>query len=326
MKTLIEGVWTDRDIEKPTPDGSFARKESIFRNWITVDGKPGITGKGGFKAESGRYHLYVSLACPWAHRVMIFRQLKGLNDHITASIVHPLMLEKGWELRSDYQGTTGDPVLGKSNIYEVYLAADQSVTSRASVPVLWDRETKTIVSNESSEIIRMFNWAFNKITGNAMDYYPQKLRADIDLVNTDIYNDINNGVYKTGFSKTQAAYSKSYSALFRRLDKLEKRLSLSRYLIGDRITEADWRLFTTLIRFDAVYFGHFKCNYKRIVDYPSLWAYTRELFQLPGISSTVDLDHIKTHYYGSHLMLNPYGIIPSGPEIDFYEPFDRTNL
>lgn len=326
MKTLIDGIWTDRSAETQTADGSFARKDTAFRNWITVDGASGPSGEAGFKAESGRYHLYISLACPWAHRTLIFRYLKGLTDHIGVSVVHPLMHEQGWELTDHYPGTTGDPVLGKSAIYQIYLEADPRVTSRASVPVLWDKTRQTIVSNESAEIIRMFNSAFNSVTGNAFDYYPEALRTEIDSVNAAVYDNVNNGVYKTGFAKSQEAYDKSVAILFDELDRLEEQLSRQRYLVGEQITEADWRLFTTLVRFDPVYVGHFKCNIRRLVDYPNLWAYTRELFQIPGIAETVDFDHIRSHYHGSHETVNPYGIIPAGPLIDFTRPHGRDRL
>ena len=326
MKTLIEGEWVDRSAESQSSDGSFLRKDTAFRNWITSDGEPGPSGTGGFAAQSGRYHLYVSYACPWAHRTLIFRHLKELEAHISVSVVHPLMYERGWELTETYPGATGDPVLGKSAMYEVYLEADSQVTSRASVPVLWDKQQSTIVSNESSEIIRMLNSAFDGLTGNTDDYYPVDLRTEIDAVNVGVYNDVNNGVYKSGFAKSQEAYDRSVTALFERLDALEERLGGQRYLTGDRITEADWRLFPTLVRFDPVYVGHFKCNIRRLVDYANLWAYTRELYQYPGIAETVNFDHIRTHYYGSHEAVNPTRIVPAGPIIDFDEPHGRERL
>ena len=326
MKTLINGNWVDRSVEGKTVDGSFKRHETTFRNWITQDGTAGPSGQSGFEAESERYHLYVSLACPWAHRTLIMRLLKDLSKHVTVSVVHPLMKENGWELTNDYPSTTGDSILGKSSIYEIYLEANSSVTSRASVPVLWDKKRGTIVSNESAEIIRMFNSAFDGITKNTDDYYPAVLRSRIDAINTEIYNDINNGVYKTGFSSTQSAYTRSVRSLFAQLDQLEKLLSKQRYLLGDTITEADWRLFPTLVRFDSVYVGHFKCNIRCLTNYPNLWAYTRDLYQTPGISETVDFDHIKTHYYSSHAMINPFGIIPEGPIIDFSKPHNRDRI
>ena len=326
MKTLISGNWVNRIVEEKTVDGSFKRHETAFRNWITEDGSAGPSGEAGFEAESERYHLYVSLACPWAHRTLIIRLLKGLSEHVGVSIVHPLMKENGWELTNDYPSTTGDPILGKSAIYEIYLKANPFVTSRASVPVLWDKKHDTIVSNESAEIIRMFNSAFDKVTGNTDDYYPTALRPKIDLINTNIYNDVNNGVYKAGFSSTQSAYAKSVRVLFSQLDQLEGLLSKQRYLLGEVITEADWRLFPTLVRFDCVYVGHFKCNLRRLADYPNLWAYTRDLYQTPGIPETVDFDHIKTHYYSSHEMINPFGIVPEGPIIDFNKPHNRDRV
>ena len=323
MKTLIDGKWVDRSQEAKTSDGSFRRADTTFRNWITPDGSPGPSGEGGFPAESGRYHLYVSHACPWAHRTMIFRALKGLEDHVGVSVVHPLMLEKGWELTDAYPGATGDAVLGKEAMYQVYLEADPNATTRASVPVLWDKERRTIVSNESSEIIRMFNSAFDALTGNDLDFYPEDLRAGIDAVNAGVYDNVNNGVYKSGFATSQAAYDRAVTALFEELDRLEARLAGQRYLAGDRITEADWRLFTTLVRFDQVYHGHFKCNRKRLIDYPNLWGFTRELYQWPGVAETVHMDHIRLHYHASHESVNPHRIVPIGPEIDFMEPHGR---
>ena len=323
MKTLINGRWTDRKDEKQSNDGSFKRKDTEFRNWITPDGSPGETGVGGFKAESGRYHLYVSLACPWAHRTLIFRKLKNLEPHIGVSIVHPIMLENGWEFRTDFSQCTGDQILGKNSIFAVYLAADKNITSRASVPVLWDFKQATIVSNESSEIIRMFNSAFEKISVNELDLYPRTLRMEIDELNAMIYKNVNNSVYKTGFAASQKSYTESFMKLFECLEELEQRLSITRFLLGDKITETDWRLFTTLVRFDAVYVGHFKCNKKRLCDHPNLWSYTRELYQQPGVSETVDLEHIKHHYYGSHKMINPNGIIPLGPFINFHDAHNR---
>jgi len=326
MNTLIDGVWTDRNAEGRGADGAFVRKDAQFRNWITPDGAPGPSGTGGFEAVSGRYHLYVSYACPWAHRTLILRKLKGLEAHIGVSVVDPLMLDEGWPLTGDYPGATGDGVLGKSAIYQVYLAADPHVTSRASVPVLWDRARGTIVSNESSEIIRMFNSAFDGVTGNTLDFYPEDLRAEIDAVNAAVYDNVNNGVYKAGFATTQAAYDAAVTALFAELDRLEARLARRRYLAGDRITEADWRLFTTLVRFDPVYVGHFKCNIRRLVDYPNLWGLTRELYQWPGVADTVNMDHIRYHYHASHRSVNPHGIVPAGPVIDFAQPHRRERL
>ena len=300
MGLLVDGVWTDQWYDTKSTGGAFKRQDAGFRNWITPEGAPGPTGQGGFAAESGRYHLYVSFACPWAHRTLIFRKLKGLEPHIDVSVVHPLMLDKGWTLADDYPGTTGDPLFGKDFMHQIYTQAQPGVTTRVTVPVLWDKKTGTIVSNESSEIIRMFNSAFDGLTGNTLDFYPADLRDRIDDVNAPIYDHVNNGVYKSGFATTQQAYDGAVHALFDQLDQLEDRLSRSRYLLGDRITEADWRLFPTLVRFDPVYVLHFKCNIRRIVDYPNLWAYTRELYQWPGVAETVNMDHIRYHYHASH--------------------------
>ena len=323
MNTLIEGRWVDRALEKTSKDGAFKRSDAAFRNWITADGSPGPSGIGGFRPDSGRYHLYVSYACPWAHRTLIFRKLKGLEDHIDVSVVHPYMAENGWELRDDYPGATGDPLLGKKAIYQVYLRAAPQATTRASVPVLWDKSKDTIVSNESSEIIRMFNSAFDELTGNDLDFYPSDLRAEIDAVNNGVYNNLNNGVYKSGFATTQEAYDEAVTALFEEMDRLEVRLGASRYLAGDRITEADWRLFPTLVRFDQVYHGHFKCNRRRLIDYPNLWGHTRELYQWPGVAETVWMNHIRDHYHQSHETVNPHRIVPIGPDLDFMEPHGR---
>ena len=322
MGMLVEGKWVDVWYETETTGGAFVRKAASFRNWVTADGSPGPSGKGGFAAESGRYHLYVSLACPWAHRTLIFRKLKGLEPHISLSIVDPLMLEEGWVF-SDGPGTLPDTVNGKKRLYEVYLAADPDYTGRVTVPVLWDRKTGTIVSNESSEIIRMFNSAFDRITGNSLDFYPKALRAEIDAVNERVYGTVNNGVYCAGFATTQAAYEEAFGQLFETLDWLEDRLGRSRYLVGEQISEADWRLFTTLVRFDAVYYGHFKCNRQRIEDYPNLSGYLRDLYQVPGVAETVNFDHIKRHYYGSHKTINPTGIVPLGPRLDYSRPSGR---
>ncbi len=326
MKTLINGEWVDRSREGDAGDGAFRRTASQFRNWITADGAPGPSGDGGFAAESGRYNLYVSYACPWAHRTLIFRALKGLVAHIDVSVVHPLMLGEGWELRSDYPGATGDPLLGKSAMYQIYLQSDAAATTRASVPVLWDKALGRIVSNESSEIIRMFNSAFDGLTGNGSDFYPEELRAEIDAVNEGVYDNLNNGVYKSGFATTQSAYDRAVTALFEEMDGLETRLSRQRYLAGDRVTEADWRLFPTLVRFDQVYHGHFKCNRKRLTDYPSLWGHTREMYQWPGVADTVNMDHIRVHYHSSHESVNPHRIVPIGPELDFDAPHGREHL
>ena len=290
---------------------------------MTADGSAGPSGEGGFKAESGRYHLYVSLACPWAHRTLIFRALKGLADHIGISIVHPEMLSDGWTFATDFPGATGDRLFGLPFLRDIYTRTDPKVSGRVTVPILYDTQRGTIVSNESSEIIRMFNSAFDGLTGNTDDYWPEALRDRIEDVNARIYDTVNNGVYKAGFATTQAAYEAGVYPLFETLDWLEKRLSQNRYLLGDRLTEADWRLFPTLVRFDSVYHLHFKCNRKRIVDYPNLWAYTRELYQVPGVAETVNLDHIVRHYHYSHDTINPHRIIPINPILDFDAPHGR---
>lgn len=316
MGLLVDGRWQDQWYDTKSTGGKFVRSQAQFRNWITADGSAGPTGKEGFKAESGRYHLYISLACPWASRTLIMRKLKGLEEHISLSIVNPYMLEHGWTFE-DYPGVISDSLFNSQYMYQVYLKADPNYSGRVTVPVLWDKETKTIVSNESSDIIRMFNTAFNDITGNTDDYYPENLRTEIDHINKFVYDKVNNGVYKTGFATKQSVYEKELQNLFSGLDQLENRLASQNWLVGNSMTEADIRLFTTLVRFDPVYFGHFKCNLKRLVDYPNLWEYTKRIYNLSGIAETVDFDHIKTHYYGSHKTINPNGIIPTGPEIDW---------
>ncbi len=326
MGLLIDGVWHDQWYDTKSTGGAFKRQEAQFRNWVTADGAPGPTGEGGFAAESGRYHLYVSHACPWANRTLIFRALKGLEDHIDISVVHPDMLSDGWTFGTDFDGATGDTLFGSTFMREIYLRADPNVTTRVTVPVLWDKQTNRIVSNESAEIIRMFNSAFNDLTGNRLDFYPDDLRGDIDAINARIYSDINNGVYKSGFATSQAAYDKAVTALFDALDWVEGILAENRYLAGDRITEADWRLFTTLARFDLVYHLHFKCNRKRLIDYPNLWAYTRELYQWPGVAEMVNFDHIVRHYHFSHESINPHRIIPVNPIIDWHAPHGREGL
>ncbi|MEO0766483.1 MAG: glutathione S-transferase family protein [Pseudomonadota bacterium] len=323
MGLLIDGVWADRWYDTKSTDGAFKRKDAVFRNWVTADGSAGISGAAGFKAESGRYHLYVSYACPWAHRALIFRALKGLTDHITVSVVHPDMLSDGWTFEKDDHGATGDDLFGLPFARDIYTRADPKFTGRVTVPILWDKTQNTIVSNESSEIIRMFNAAFNGITGNSDDYWPEAMRDAIAPVNDRIYDTLNNGVYKSGFATTQAAYDAAVHPLFDTLDWLDARLSENRYLMGDQITEADWRLFTTLVRFDAVYHLHFKCNRKRLIDYPNLWAYTRALYQWPGVADTVNMHHIVRHYHYSHETINPHRIIPINPQIDFMEPHGR---
>ncbi len=326
MGLLIDGEWRDQWYDTKSTGGAFQRQESQFRNWVTADGSAGPTGTGGFKAESGRYHLYVSHACPWANRALIFRSLKGLEDHIGVSAVHPDMLGDGWTFDTGFPGATGDTLFGSTYMREIYQRAEPRATTRVTVPVLWDTETNTIVSNESAEIIRMFNSAFNGVTGNTDDYYPKALRPRIDEINARVYDTINNGVYKSGFATTQDAYDTAVHALFDSLDWVEGILSENRYLTGDRVTEADWRLFTTLARFDAVYHLHFKCNRQRLVDYPNLWAYARELYQWPGVAGTIHFDHIVRHYHYSHESINPHRIIPINPVIDWMEPHGRERL
>lgn len=308
-----------------TVKGEFVRSESGFRNWVTKDGSAGPTGEAGFAAEPGRYHLYVSHACPWAHRTMIFRTLKGLEDVISVSVVHPLMPAESWVF-GEYPGATEDHINHAHYLYENYQKVDPDYDGLVTVPVLWDKKQQTIVNNESSEIIRMLNSAFDAFANDAVDFYPAALRAEIDAINEPVYNNVNNGVYRAGFAKTQQAYDAAYDHLFRTMDELEDRLTKQRYLVGDQITEADWRLFTTLVRFDAVYYGHFKTNKKRLMDYPNLWAYTRELYQVPGVADTVNMDHIKYHYFASHRSINPTGIVPKGPEIDFMLPHEREGF
>jgi putative glutathione S-transferase len=325
MGLLVDGVWQDKWYDTAKTGGRFERQASQFRNWITPDGKPGPSGSGDFAAEPGRYHLYVSLACPWAHRTLIFRKLKKLEDVISVSIVSYHMGPEGWTF-DRATGSTGDSVNGKTRLSEVYLVADARYTGRVTVPTLWDKRRRTIVNNESSEIIRMLNSAFDAFTDARADYYPKELRPEIDRVNDLVYPNINNGVYRAGFATTQEAYEEAFRGLFAALDQVEKRLASSRYLVGDRLTEADWRLFTTLLRFDAVYFSHFKCNLRRIADYPNLSNYLRDLYQMPGIAETCNLDHIKRHYYGSQRQVNPTGIVPLGPELDFSAPHDRARF
>ncbi len=320
MGLLVDGVWQE-DVSR-TKDGHFVRPATRFRNFVTADGGPGPSGEGGFPAERGRYHLYISLACPWAHRTLIFRALKKLDNVISVSITEPLYGKTGWEFGTT-PGTTPDTANGKTTMAEVYLLADPRYTGRVSVPVLWDRTRRTIVNNESAEIIRMLNAAFDAFTDVKTDYYPRPLRAEIDRINDLVYPNVNNGVYRAGFATGQAAYEEAARGVFAALDQLEQVLSGQRYLVRDQITEADWRLFTTLIRFDSVYYSHFKCNLRRITDYPNMWNYLRELYQVPGIAGTVSIDQIKTHYYGSQRQVNPTGIVPIGPLLDFDAPHDR---
>ncbi len=323
MGQLIDGKWDTAWYDTKSTGGKFKRTTAGFRNWITPDGEPGSSGTGGFPAESGRYHLYVSYACPWAHRTLIFRALKGLEDHISVSVVHPDMLDDGWTFETDFAGATGDDLFGKPFLRDIYTQAQPDVSGRVTVPILWDKKTGQIVSNESSEIIRMLNSAFNDLTGNDTDYYPEDLREQIDTINARVYDEVNNGVYKSGFATTQEAYDEAVVTLFDALDWLEGILSENRYLTGDRLTEADWRLFTTLVRFDLVYHLHFKCNRKRIIDYPNLWGYTRELYQVAGVANTVHFDHIVRHYHYSHDTINPNRIIPINPVLDWDAPHGR---
>ncbi len=317
MGLLVNGVWQDKWYDTKSSDGKFERSIAKFRNWITADGSAGPTGKSGFKAESGRYHLYVSYACPWAHRTLIFRQIKGLAPHIGISVVHPDMLGEGWTFQTDEDGATGDQLFSLPFARDIYTKADAQFSGRVTVPILWDKQQGTIVSNESSEIIRMFNSAFDAITGNADDYWPAGLRAEIKQINDRIYDTVNNGVYKCGFATTQGAYDQAVYPLFEALDWLEAILGEHRYLMGDKLTEADWRLFTTLVRFDLVYHQHFKCNRARIVDYPNLWGHTRDLYQTSGVAQTVNFAHIQRHYFYSHDTINPNRILPINPVLDF---------
>ena len=320
MGYLVEGRWVSAE-ERAA--GHFIRRDAQFRNWVTADGSPGPSGTGGFKAEPGRYHLYVSLACPWASRTLIFRALKGLEDMVGLSVTHWLMGEHGWTFAPG-EGVVPDSVNDVEFLHQLYTRADPRYSGRVTVPVLWDKQQRTIVSNELAEIIRMFNTAFDRIGARPGDYYPEPLRPEIDRVNARIYDTLNNGVYRAGFAGSQEAYEAAVVPLFETMDWLEEHLQSRRYLVGEKPTEADWRLFTTLVRFDAVYHGHFKCNVRRLVDYPALWAYTRELYQLPGIAATVNLMHIKRHYYMSHAHINPPRIVPVGPVINFDAPHRRS--
>ncbi|MDO9526486.1 MAG: glutathione S-transferase family protein [Gemmobacter sp.] len=323
MGQLVKGVWDPSWYDTDSTGGRFKRDATSFRNWVTPDGAPGPTGSGGFVAESGRYHLYVSYACPWAHRTLIFRALKGLESHIGVSVVHPDMLSDGWTFDRGYDGATGDRLFGLPFLRDVYTRAVPDVSGRVTVPVLWDTKTGSIISNESSELIRMFNSAFDHLTGNQTDYWPAPLRPQITSLNDRIYPGLNNGVYRAGFATSQTAYDEAVTEVFATLDWLEGLLADRRYLTGTQITEADWRLFTTLVRFDLVYHLHFKCNRRRLIDYPNLWAYTRELFQVPGVADTVHFDHIVRHYHYSHDSINPHRIIPINPLPDFSAPHGR---
>lgn len=322
MSLMINGQLHEDWLDAETENGEFVRQDSQFRHWVTPDGSPGPSGEGGFKAEPGRYHLYVSYACPWAHRTLIFRKLKKLEDLISISVVHPHMGSGGWDFR-DYPGATGDPLYGAEYMHQLYTRAAPDYSGIVTVPVLWDRQQETIVNNESAEIIRMFNTAFDEWADKEVDLYPEALRNEIDELNEWIYESVNNGVYRTGFASTQAAYEKNFDSLFGALDELELRLSKNRYLTGDRVTEADWRLFPTLLRFDAVYVCHFKCNRQRIADYPNLFNYLLELYQIPGIADITNFEHIKQHYYYSHVELNPTRIVPKGPMQDLLQPHNR---
>ena len=316
MGLLVDGQWVDQWYDTKKTGGRFVRTQTQFRNWITADGSAGPTGQAGYKAEANRYHLYVSLACPWASRTLMIRTLKGLEDMISISVVHPLMLEHGWTFEEG-EGVIGDPIFQARYLHEIYTAVKPDYTGRVTVPVLFDKKTKTIVNNESSEIIRMLNTAFDGLGAKPGNYVPDQWLEEIDTVNDFVYHRINNGVYKAGFATKQEVYEEEVAALFEALDQMEERLADQDYLVGNRLTEADIRLFTTLVRFDAVYFGHFKCNLKPLTAYPNLWAYTKRIYQLPGMAQTVNFDHIKRHYYGSHKTINPTGVIPMGPTLDW---------
>jgi putative glutathione S-transferase len=323
MGHLVDGVWTEDGLR--TKDGHFVRPVPRFRNWVTPDGAPGPSGEAGFAAVAGRYHLYVSLACPWAHRTIIFRKLKGLENAISMSVLSWHMGRDGWTF-DQTEGSTGDRVNGKSKLSEIYLAVDPHYSGRVTVPVLWDKKRNTIVNNESPEIIRMLNSAFDALTNVRADFYPAALRVEIDRINDIVYRNINNGVYRAGFATTQAAYELAFRNVFDTLDEMDNILSKQRYIAGAQITEADWRLFVTLIRFDAVYYSHFKCNWRHIYEYPNLSNYLRDLYQVPGIAETVSIDHIKRHYYVSQRQVNPTGIFPVGPQLDFAAPHDRARF
>jgi putative glutathione S-transferase len=323
MGALVDGIWQQDGLR--TKDGAFIRPATRFHNWVTPDGGPGPTGEGGFAAEAGRYHLYVSFACPWAHRTIIFRKLKGLENVISLSNVSPDMREHGWTFDKE-QGSTGDEVNDKGKLSEIYLLTDPRYTGRVTVPVLWDKKRKTIVNNESPEIIRMLNSAFDAFTNVRSDYYPEPLRAEIDRINELVYANVNNGVYRAGFATSQAAYEQAFRNVFDTIEEIEHMLSQHRYLVGNTITEADWRLFCTLIRFDAVYYSHFKCNWRHIYEYPNLSHYVRDLYQQPGVAETVNLEQIKRHYYFSQRQVNPTGIVPVGPQLDFAAPHDRARF
>ena len=325
MGLLVDGVWKDQWYDTKRSGGRFERAQSAFRHWVTADGAPGPTGEGGFAAASGRYHLYIAYACPWAHRTLLYRALKGLDEHIDISVVHWYMREDGWTFAADEEGLVGDRLFASRFLRELYLRAEPDMTGRVTVPVLWDKERDRLVSNESADIIRMLNSAFNDVGANDRDFYPEPARTEIDSLNQRIYDTVNNGVYRAGFATSQKAYEEAVIPLFDTLDFLDQRLASQRYLLGSEITEADLRLLPTLLRFDLVYHGHFKCNLRRLVDYPHLWPYTRDLYQTPGVSGTCRLDHAKRHYYESHDKVNPTGIVPVGPAIDFHAPHHRDD-
>ncbi len=322
MGLLVDGEWRQQWYDTASSGGRFVRAQSSYRNWITPDGSAGPTGEPGFTAEPGRYHLYVSLACPWAHRALIIRKLKRLEEMISVSVVHWRMLDNGWTFE-DGPGVVPDPIHAANYLYQVYQAADPGYTGRVTVPLLWDRRGETIVNNESADILRMLGSAFDEVGAAPGDFYPQDLRTDIDELNARIYDSVNNGVYRSGFATTQAAYEEAVIPLFETLEWIEQRLERSRYLLGERLTEADIRLFTTLVRFDPVYHGHFKCNLRQIASSPNLWGFTRDIYQLPGVSDTVNFEHIKRHYYESHKTINPTGVVPIGPTLDFHAPSGR---
>ncbi|MBP8931530.1 MAG: glutathione S-transferase family protein [Paracoccus sp.] len=326
MGQLVDGIWHDEWYDTESTGGRFQRSVTAHRNWVTPDGSPGPSGEGGFAAESGRYHLYVSYACPWAHRTLIFRALKGLASHIDVSVVHPDMLSDGWTFATDFPGTTGDGLFGLPFLRDIYVKADPNASGRVTVPVLWDKVRGRIVSNESAEIIRMFNSAFDGLTGNSANFCPKDLLPQIDAMNEQLYSTVNNGVYKAGFATSQAGYDEAIGPLFQTLDWLEEHLAENRYLCGAQVSEADWRLFTTLVRFDPVYHTHFKCNRAWLREYPNLWGWTREMYQWPGVAETVHFDHIVRHYHYSHATINPYRIIPINPVIDWLEPHGREGV
>ena len=326
MGLLVDGKWQDRWYDTASSGGRFVRDRAMIRNWVTGDGSPGPTGDGGFEAEAGRYHLYISYACPWAHRTLIVRALKQLQDAISFDAVHPIMGKEGWVFDPSFPGSTPDRINHAARLYEVYLKSDPAYTGRVTTPVLWDKARGVIVNNESADIIRMLNAAFAGAGASGPDLYPEACRDDIDAINRRVYRSVNNGVYRCGFATAQGAYEEAFHELFEALDELEHRLGAQRYLVGESMTEADLRLFTTLIRFDAVYFGHFKCNLRRLRDYPNLSNFVRELYQLPGVAETVRFDQIKTHYYRSHPTINPTGIVPLGPILDFTTPHDRDRF